>query len=132
MTWVPDEYLDLIKDESKAFGNLATVMKDGSPQLTVIWFNTDGTHILINSTTERVKDHNMRRDARVAFLIVDPKNPYRYIQIRGRVVEITTEGARQHIDALAKKYRGVDKYIGRSENEVRVKYKILPEKISVY
>jgi PPOX class probable F420-dependent enzyme len=132
MVWVPDEYLDLLKDETKAFGNLATLMKDGSPQVTVIWFNTDGNYILINSTTERVKDHNMRRDARVTILIVDPKNPYRYIQIRGRVVEITTGGARQHIDALAKKYRGVDKYIGRSENEVRVSYKILPEKISVF
>ena len=132
MVWIPFDFLDLLKDETKAFGNLATLMKNGSPQLTPIWFNTDGTYILINSTTERVKDHNMRRDARVAFLIVDPKNPYRYIQIRGRIVEITTEGARQHIDALAKKYRGVEKYTGRSENEVRVKYKILPEKISVF
>jgi PPOX class probable F420-dependent enzyme len=132
MVWIPDEYLDLLNDETRAFGNLATLMKNGSPQLTPIWFNTDGVHVLINSTTDRVKDHNMRRDARVAFLIVDPKNPYRYIQIRGRVVEITTKGARQHIDELAKKYRGVDKYIGQSEDEVRVKYKILPEKISVF
>lgn len=132
MVWVPDGYLDLLMDETKAFGNLATLMKDGSPQLTPIWFNTDGVHVLINSTTDRVKDHNMRRYARVALLIVDPKNPYRYIQIRGKVVEITTEEARQHIDELAKKYQGVDKYIGQSENEVRVKYKILPEKISVF
>jgi PPOX class probable F420-dependent enzyme len=132
MAWVPDDYLDLLEDETKAFGCLATLMKDGSPQLTPIWFNCDGTHIIINSATERVKDHNMRRDGRVAFLIIDPNNPYRYIQIRGRIVVITTEGARQHIDALAKKYRGVEKYVGRSENEVRVIYKILPENISVF
>jgi len=132
MAWIPENYLDLLNDETRAFGYLATLMKDGSPQLTPVWFNTDGIHILINSTTDRVKDHNMRRDGRVAFLIADPKNPYRYIQIRGKVVDITTEGARQHIDALVKKYRGVNKYVGRSDDEVRVKYKILPKKISVY
>jgi len=129
MTWISEQYRDLLKDETKAFGCLATLMKDGSPQLTPIWFNTDGKYILINSSMGRVKDRNMRRDGRVAFVIVDPKNPYRYLQIRGKVVEITTEGARKHIDALAKKYRGVDKYVGIDPNEIRVTYKILPDNI---
>jgi PPOX class probable F420-dependent enzyme len=131
MIWIPDGYLDLIKDETKAFGTLATLMKDGCPQLPPIWFNTDGSYILINSAVGRVKDRNMRRDARVAFVITDPKNPYRYIQIRGRVVEITTEGARNHIDQLAKKYTGADHYTSFNPNEVRVTYKILPENLHI-
>lgn len=130
MAWIPESYSDLIKDETKAFGCLATLMKDGSPQLTPIWFNTDGRYILINSAVGRVKDRNMRRDGRVAFVIIDPHNPYRYLQIRGKVVEITTEGAREHIDALTKKYRGLDKYPSRSPDEIRVTYKILPDSVS--
>lgn len=129
MTWIPDEYLDLIKDETKAFGALATLMKNGAPQLTPVWFDTDGSYILINSAIGRVKDRNMRRDPRVAFVITDPKNSYRYIQIRGRVVEITTEGARDHIDRLAKKYTGSDHYTSFTPDEVRVTYKILPENL---
>jgi PPOX class probable F420-dependent enzyme len=131
MEWMPDSHLDLIKEETKAFGFLATLMKGGSPQLTPVWFNTDGTHILINSAKGRVKDRNMRRDQRVAFVISDPNDPYRYIQIRGKVVEITTEGAREHIDKLSKKYTGRDKYTFGSADEIRVTYKILPEKVSV-
>jgi PPOX class probable F420-dependent enzyme len=130
MAWISDGYLDLLKDETKAFACLATLMKDGSPQLTPIWFNTDGVHILINSARGRVKDTNMRRDPRIALTIVDPKNPYRYIQIRGKVVEITTKGAREHIDALAKKYRGWEKYPSSDADEIRVTYKIMPEKIT--
>jgi PPOX class probable F420-dependent enzyme len=130
MVWIPESFLDLIKDETKAFAYLGTLMKDGSPQLTPIWFNTDETYILINSAKGRVKDRNMRRDPRVAFVIADPKDPYRYIQIRGKVVEITTNGAREHIDALAKKYTGANKYTSGPADEVRVIYKILPENIN--
>ncbi len=129
MAWISPAYQDLLKDETRAFACLATLMKDGSPQLTPLWFNSDGTYILINSSVGRVKDRNMRRDQRVALVIIDPKNPYRYLQIRGKVVEITTEGARQHIDALAKKYRGVDKYESLTPGETRVTYKILPGNI---
>jgi len=131
VAWIPESYLDLIKDETKAFGCLATLMRDGSPQLTPIWFNTDGTYILINSAIDRVKDRNMRRNPRVALVITDPKDPYRYIQIRGKVVEITTQGARRHIDRLSKKYTGRDKYISGSADETRVTYKIMPEHVSV-
>jgi len=130
MVWIPESYLDLIKDETKAFAYLATLMKDGSPQLTPIWFNTDETFILINSAIGRIKDRNMRREPRVAVVITDPKNPYRYIQIRGKIVEITTNGAGGHIDALAKKYTGANKYTSGTADEVRVIYKILPENIN--
>jgi PPOX class probable F420-dependent enzyme len=130
MTWISDQYQDLLRDETKAFACLATLMKDGSPQLTPIWFNTDGKHILINSAVGRVKDKNMRRDPRVTITIIDPRDPYRYIQIRGKVIEITKKDAREHIDTLAKKYRGLEKYPSRDEDETRVTYKILPEKIT--
>jgi PPOX class probable F420-dependent enzyme len=129
MRLIPDEYQDLIKDETRSFGFLATLMKDGSPQLTPVWFNTDETHIMINSARGRVKDRNMRRDRRIAFVIMDPKNPYRYIQIRGKITEITMDGAKEHIDKLAKKYTGSDHYTNFSPNEQRVIYKILPENL---
>jgi len=130
MPWIPESHLDLIKDETKAFCSLATIMKDGTPQVTPVWFNTDGNHILINSASGRVKDRNMRRNPRVALMIVDPKDAYRYVQIRGKVVEITTQGAREHINALSKKYTERELYTSGSLDEVRVTYKILPEKIS--
>ncbi len=130
MVWIPDSHINLLKDETKAFGFLATLMKDGSPQLTPIWFNTDGTYILINSARGRVKDKNMHRDQRVAMVIIDPNDSYRYIQIRGKIVEITTQGAREHIDQLSKKYTGRDKYASGSAGEIRVTYKILPLSIS--
>ncbi len=129
MTWIPESHLDLLKDETKAFGCLATLMKDGSPLLTPIWFNADGTNILINSAMGRVKDQNMRRDPRVTLVITDPSDPYRYIQIRSKVVEITTLGAREHIDRLSKKYTGRDKNTSGSVDEIRVTYKILPESV---
>jgi len=130
MAWISEKHADLLADKTRAFACLATLMKDGSPQLTPIWFNTDGKYILLNSAEGRIKDQNMRRDARIALVILDPKNPYRYIQLRGRVVEITSNGARQHIDSLAKKYHGVDKYTSGSAGEIRVMYKFLPDKIT--
>jgi len=130
MVWIPESHINLLKDEIKAFGFLATLMKDGSPQLTPIWFNTDGTYILINSARGRVKDKNMRRDQRIAMVIIDPNDSYHYVQIRGKIVEITTQGARDHIDQLSKKYTGRDKYASGSPDEIRVTYKILPISIS--
>ena len=125
---IPSQFHDLLADETRAFAFLATLMKDGSPQITPIWFTTDGTHILINSASGRVKDRNIRRNPQVALVIADPKDPYRYLQIRGRVVEITTEGADAHIDALAGKYTGIHQYQGRRAGEQRVTYKILPKR----
>ena len=110
---------------------MATLMKDGSPQVTPVWVDREGDHLVINSAAGRVKDRNLKRDGRIALSISDPSNPYRALNVRGKVVEITTEGAEEHIDKLAKKYMGVDKYPYRTENEVRVRYVIAPEKVSV-
>jgi PPOX class probable F420-dependent enzyme len=125
---IPEKFMDLIRQP--AFANLATVMKDGSPHVTPVWFDFDGSFVRINSAEGRVKDRNMRNNPRVALSIVDPQNPYRYLEIRGRVTEITRAGADEHIDALAKKYLNAEKYPHRSPSEVRVMYKIAPEHIS--
>ena len=132
MNAIPEKYHDLLKDEAKAFLFLATTMKDGSPQVTPVWFNHDQTHILINSAKGRLKDINRRARPPVAFVIQDPANPYRYLQIRGRVIEITEAGADAHIDALAFKYQGLKSYPYRKEGEIRVTYKILPKKIDAH
>ena len=125
---IPEKYHDLF--EKKAFAHLTTLMDDGSPQVTPVWFTFDGTHILVNSAKGRVKDQNMQRDPRVAVAISDPDNAYRYLQVRGRVAEITEEGADALIDELAKKYMGVDTYPYRGADEIRVTYKIKPEHVS--
>ena len=125
MAAIPDKYLDLF--EKKAFAQLATIMPDGSPQVSPVWCEYDGTHVIINSAKGRVKDKNMRRDSRVGLDLQDPENPYRHLSLRGRVIDITEEGADQHIDKLAKKYLNVDSYPGRRAGEVRVIYKIQPE-----
>src|SRR5438094_10152494 len=122
---IPEKFRDLFN--KKAFASLTTVMPDGSPQTTPVWCDSDGEHVVFNSAKGRQKDRNVRRDPRVALAIIDPDNPYRYLEIRGRVVEITEEGADAHIDKLAKKYLGVDKYHYRQPNEVRVRYKIQPQ-----
>jgi PPOX class probable F420-dependent enzyme len=125
---IPQKYLDLF--DKKAFGNLGTMMPDGSPQVTPVWVDFDGTHVRFNSARGRVKDKNVRRDPRVSVSLLDPDNAYRYLEVRGRVVEITEDGADAHIDSLAKKYLGKDKYPFRKAGEVRVTYKIEPEKVS--
>ena len=127
-TTIPEKFRDLFA--KKAFAHLGTLMADGSPQVTPVWCDYDGTHIRINSAKGRVKDKNMRRHKKVALSIMDPDNPYRHLAAQGTIVEITEEGADVHIDALAKKYLGKDKYPFRQPGEVRVMYKIRPDKIS--
>jgi PPOX class probable F420-dependent enzyme len=122
---IPEKYQDLLN--KKAFAQLATIMPDGTPQVSPVWFEYDGKNILINSAKGRVKDKNMRRDPRVGLDIQDPDNPYRHISIRGRVVQITEDGADAHIDRLTKKYINQDRYPYRGQGEVRVIYKIQPE-----
>lgn len=124
---IPEKYLDLF--EKKAFANLATVMPDGQPQVTPVWCDYRDGHVIFNSAKGRQKDRNVRRDPRVAMSVMDPENPYRYLEIRGRVVEITEQGADAHIDFLAKKYLGVDQYPYRQAGEVRVIYKVKPEHV---
>lgn len=128
MAQVPEKYLDLFK--KKAFAHLATLMKDGSPQVTPVWVDYDGKHVRVNSALGRVKDKNLRRDPHVALAIQDPDNPYRYLEVRGKVVDITQKGADEHIDTLAQKYIGQSKYPWRKPGEVRVLYKIEPQKFS--
>jgi len=121
---IPQQYLDLF--EKRAFANLATLMPDGSPQVTPVWVDYDGTYVIVNSAQGRQKDRNMRRNPSVSMVLGDPKNPYRYLEVRGRVAEITEQGASAHIDKLAHKYLGVDEYPERREGEVRLIYKIEP------
>jgi PPOX class probable F420-dependent enzyme len=121
---IPEKYKDLF--EKKAFANLATVMPNGSPQVTPVWVDYDGNYVLVNSARGRQKDKNMKQNSTVALSILDPDNPYRYLEVRGNVAEITEEGAAEHIDKMAKKYMGVEKYPYRQEGEVRVLYKIEP------
>jgi PPOX class probable F420-dependent enzyme len=122
-----DQYRDLL--DKKAFAHVATVGPDGKPQVTPVWADFDGKHIRINTARGRVKDRNLGKDPRVALAFQDPENPYRYVQVQGKVVEITEKGADAHIDALAKKYLGQDRYPGRKPGEVRVMMKIAPERV---
>lgn len=125
---IPDKFRDLF--DKRAFASLATLMPDGRPQVTPVWCDFDGTHVIVNSAKGRRKDQNMRQDPRVSLAILDPDNPYRYLEVRGRVVDITEQGADAHIDKMAKKYLGQDKYPYRQPGEVRVLYKIQPEHTS--
>jgi len=125
-TGIPETHLDLFK--KKAFAHLATLMPDGKPQSTPVWVDYDGKYVVINTAQGRQKDKNLQRDGRVALSITDPDNPYRYLEVRGRVAERTVAGADQHIDAMAKKYLGKDKYPYRQPGEVRVIYKVAPER----
>jgi PPOX class probable F420-dependent enzyme len=122
---IPEKFRDLFN--KKAFASLTTLMPDGSPQTTPVWVDSDGRHVIFNSAKGRQKDRNVRRDPRVALAIIDPDDPYRYLEIRGKVEEITEQGADAHIDKMAKKYLDKDKYPFRQPGEVRVMYKIRPE-----
>lgn len=128
MATIPQQYQDLF--QKKAFAHLATVNSDGTPQVTPVWVDFDGSHVRFNTAKGRVKERNVRRTPRVALAIMDPDNPYRYVRVSGRVVEVTEQGADQHIDALAKKYLGKDRYPFRQPGEVRLLFKILPEKVA--
>jgi len=125
---IPEQYLDLFSEEKKAFGYVATFMPDGTPQVTPVWVDYDGTHVIFNTAKGRVKERNLRRDGRVALVVSDPANPYRYIQVRGHA-SLSEEGADAHIDKLAKKYLGMDKYPYRQPGEVRVIVRITPEAV---
>jgi PPOX class probable F420-dependent enzyme len=127
MADIPDKCKDILS--KKAFANIATVNGDGTPQVTPVWVDYDGTHIRFNTAKGRVKDRNLRRNPAVALAIADPDNPYRYLQVRGRVADVTESGADAHIDSLAKKYLGQDKYPYRQPGEVRVIYSIAPDRV---
>ncbi len=129
MTAVPDKYLDLL-EQKKAFANLATTMADGTPQVTPVWFDYKDGRIRVNTAKGRVKARTLRPGVSVALAIMDPDNPYRYVQVRGQVGRVMEEGADRHIDALAKKYLDKDKYPFVQPGEVRVMYEIEPKSFS--
>ena len=120
----PEGFFDLLNDQSKALLYLATMMPDGSPQVTPVWFDIDGEYILINTNEGRVKDRNMKARPRVAMTIQDPSDPYRYLGVRGEVVNYTTSGADEHINKLSLKYD--DEPWTYRETQRRIIFKIKP------
>jgi hypothetical protein len=130
MKAIPDTHHDLLSDEKRVFLYLGTTMADGGAQVSPVWFNTDDEHILVNSARGRLKDLNMRTRPIVGMTIADPENPYRYILVRGPVVEITEDGADEHINALSKKYTGRETFTYNDPEERRVIYRIKPEKVA--
>jgi PPOX class probable F420-dependent enzyme len=112
-------------------GSLATSGADGTPQITPLWVDIDGDDVLVNTAEGRVKARNIERNPKVALSVVDPDDPYNVVALKGTVVEITTEGADAHIDALAHKYLGVDSYPGRRPDEVRIKVRIRPDTVAM-
>ncbi|MFJ4922245.1 PPOX class F420-dependent oxidoreductase [Streptomyces sp. NPDC088725] len=123
-----EDLLTLLREPSTCY--LATSMPDGSPQLTQTWVDTDGEHVLINSVQSHVKTRNIGRDPRVALTVSSPANPSRYFQVRGRVVEVTTEGAVDHIEKLAQRYLGTPYPWYGGREQVRVLFVIEPDSIS--
>ena len=117
---LPEDLLALLRESSTCY--LATSMADGSPQLTQTWVDTDGEHVLINSVRGHLKVRNIERDPRVAVAISDPDKPVRYFQVRGRVLEVTTDGAAEHIEKLAQRYLGgpYPWYGGRGQTRVLI------------
>jgi len=126
MAAIPEGFMDLMT-EKKALASVATVMADGSPQVTPVWFDYTGGKVRINTAKGRVKARTMKEGAKVALAVVDPDNPYRYMQIRGVVSKVTEDGADAHIDSLAKKYLGKDKYPWAVPGQVRVSIEIEPQ-----
>ena len=116
--------------EEPNFGHIATLMPDGSPQVTPVWVELEGDRIVVNTAEGRVKPRNVRRDARVAISITNKDNNYQAAFIRGRVVEVRQEGADEGIDRLAKKYMGQDRYPWRAPGEQRLILVIEPERVA--
>ncbi|MCB1661376.1 MAG: PPOX class F420-dependent oxidoreductase [Pseudomonadales bacterium] len=127
---IPKSHLDLL--EGPIYVQLATHMKDGSIQVNPVWCSYDGEHILINSALGRIKDKNMQANPKVTVFAGDPSNPYRWLEVRGVVVEITQDGADAHIDDLAELYLGQRPYPFREDGEVRMIYKIQPQRVQPF
>jgi PPOX class probable F420-dependent enzyme len=125
---LPEGLLDLLRKPSPCF--VATIDPDGSPQLTQTWVDTDGEHVLVNTQEGFRKVENLRRDPRVSLNVADPDNPSRYYRIRGRVVDISTEGAVDHIDVLAKRYTGAPYAWYGGRDQVRLVVTIAAEHVS--
>jgi PPOX class probable F420-dependent enzyme len=127
---IPDSHKDLF--EKPLVASLATTMPDGLIQINPVWVDFDGTHVRFNSAAGRQKDKNLKNRGVATVMIVDTAEPFKWIEVRGRVAEITTDGADAHIDSLAKKYLGADSYPFRNPAETRVTYKIKPERVTAF
>ena len=125
---LPDGLLDLLRRPSPCF--LSTLMPDGSPQMTQTWVDTDGRHVLINTVDGHQKVRNVRRDPRVALNVADPEDPSRYFEVRGRVIDVTEDGAREHIDELSQRYIGRPYPWFGGRDQVRLLVRIVPEKVT--
>ncbi len=125
---LPDELLALLRAPSTCY--IATLMRDGSPQLTQVWVDTDGEHVIVNSVDTHLKVRNLRRDPRVAVTISDPARPRRFFQVRGRAIDITDEGGVESIERISHKYTGGPYSWWGGRDQVRVIITIEPEKIS--
>ncbi|MCZ7542406.1 MAG: PPOX class F420-dependent oxidoreductase [Anaerolineae bacterium] len=133
---IPDAYRDLL--EGPVYAGLTTMMPDGQPQSTVVWVNCEGEYVKVNSARGRQKDKNMRANPKVTLLAIDPNNPFRWIEVRGVVDEITEEGGLEHINELARLYVGAPEYYGHAApaelkgKETRVIYKIRPVRVVTF
>lgn len=128
MESIPEEFRDLFERET--YANFATLMPDGTPQVTPVWVDRDGDHVLVNTARGRQKEKNVTRDGRVGLSVMDPDDPYRYVSIRGEVVEVTEDGAVEHINELARKYMDVAEYPNLGEESgARVIVKIRPDRV---
>lgn len=125
---IPQNALDLF--QKPLLAHFVTLMPDGSPQVTPVWVDYDGTYVRINTARNRQKALNVQKKPQVALDIVDNQNPFHWVTIRGRIEEMTEEGANDHINSLSHKYTGAD-YRGFSPNETRVILKIVPERVRV-
>lgn len=123
---IPDSHRDLL--ESKALAHVATIGPDGEPQSNPVWFDWDGELLVFSQTTGRQKYRNLQREPRLAVSIVDPANPYRYLELRGRVVEIADDEGNAFINGMAKKYLGQDEYPWHQPGDHRVVVKVRPER----
>jgi PPOX class probable F420-dependent enzyme len=135
MITIPESHRDLL--EKPVYAVLTTMMPDGQPQSTVVWVDYDGEHVRFNTARGRQKEKNVARNPRVTVILVDPQDPYRWLEVRGRVDEGTEEGAVDHIESLSWKYKGQKYYGGYNkrttpDQETRVTYRITPTKITVY
>lgn len=128
MAALTDDARELL--EKPNFAHVATLMSDGSPQVSPVWVHAEGDEVVFNTAEGRVKERNMRRDDRVALSIADRDNPYASLLIRGRVAEITHDGADDHINDMTRKYLDQDEYPFRQSGEVRVKVRITPETVT--
>lgn len=130
---IPEDYRGLF--DRKSFATFATLMPHGAPHLTVVWIDFDGEYVVVNAARGRRKVDNVERDPTVAALVIDPDDPYRYIAIRGEVVEVTEDGAVDHYNELGRRYTGAEnRYQERHGNDgpVRVILRIRPDAVTAW